>query len=344
MKVLITGGTGFLGVYLARFFLKKNCEVTLFDIVPLKEVELKGKVKAIKGDIRNLKAVKVACKGKDYVIHAAAALPIAQSKELIYSVNLQGTKNVLKTCLENKIKKVIYISTTAVYDIHQPHPTTEQGLIKPIGYYGSSKISAEKVCQQYQQKGLQVTIVRPKTFLGPERLGVFKILFDWIYEGRKVPILGNGENYYQLLDVNELCQAIYLMLKSKYRNQTYNIGAKKFGTVREDLEYVIKKSKTKAKLIFIPAKPVQSILSLLEILKLSPLAAWHYQTANLDSYVDCKKAKRLLGWKSVVSGRDVLLDAYKWYEKHRKEFKSKIGVTHRVGWNEKLLGIVKKFM
>lgn len=344
MRILITGGSGFLGVYLSRFLLKKNCKVTLFDKASLDAQDLIGKVKFIKGDVREYNIVEKAIKNQDYVIHAAAALPIQQSKELIYSVNVNGTKNVLKASKKYRVKRVIYISTTAVYKIDQPHPVDENGLIEPIGHYGGSKIKAEEVCHQYQKKGLSVIIVRPKTFLGPERLGVFEILFEWIYEGRKVPILGNGKNLYQLLDVNELCQAIYLMLFTKHDNQTYNLGAKKFGTSASDLEYVIKHAKTGARLFFVPAKPVQIILSILEKLHLSPLAAWHYKTANLDSYVSSQKAEKLLGWKSKVSGREVLLEAYKWYVKHRKELEGKTGLTHRVGWNQKILGLVKKIM
>ncbi len=344
MRVLITGGTGFLGVYLARFLLNKKYQITLFDKNDLDSLDIKEKVDVIKGDVRNEKAIDKAVKGFDYIIHAAAALPIQQSKELIYSVNVKGTENVLKSSLKHHIKRVIYISTTAVYKIDQPHPINERGLIEPIGHYGGSKIKAENLCRDYQKKGLSVIIVRPKTFLGPERLGVFEILFDWLYEGRRVPVIGNGKNYYQLLDVNELCEAIWLIIKTKHDNQTFNIGAKKFGTVAGDLQFVLNYAKTGARLLFVPALPVQITLSILEKLQISPLAAWHYKTANIDSYVDISKAEKMLGWTSKVSGKEVLLSAYKWYVQHRKEVEGKTGVTHRVGWNQKILGLLKRFM
>lgn len=344
MRVLITGGSGFLGVYFSRLLLSKKCTVTLLDQHQLDASDLIGKVQFIKGDVRDYKIVEKSCKNQDYIVHCAAALPIQQSKDLIYSVNVNGTGNVLKAALKQKVKRVVYISTTAVYKIDQPHPINESGLIEPIGHYGGSKIQAENLCFQYIKKGLSVIIVRPKTFLGPERLGVFEILFDWLYEGRRVPIIGNGKNYYQLLDVNELCQALWLMLKTKYDKEIFNIGAKNFGTVAGDLQYVLNYAKTGARLFYLPALPIQIILSTLEKLKISPLAAWHYKTANIDSYVDCSKAEKMLGWKSKVSGKEVLLSAYKWYAKHRKELEGKTGVTHRVGWNQKILGIVKKFM
>ncbi|MGC8816043.1 MAG: NAD-dependent epimerase/dehydratase family protein, partial [bacterium] len=66
--------------------------------------------------------------------------------------------------------------------------------------------------EEYRQKGLCVPIVRPKTFIGSARLGVFEILFDWIHDNKKIPAIGNGKNHYQLLEVDDLCEAIYLTL------------------------------------------------------------------------------------------------------------------------------------
>ena len=98
-NILITGGTGFLGCHLARRLLKENYKVTLFDIAPLDAKDLIGKVSVIKGDIRDKNEITKALKGQDFVIHAAAALPIQFTKEAIFSVNVNGTKNVLNSAL-----------------------------------------------------------------------------------------------------------------------------------------------------------------------------------------------------------------------------------------------------
>lgn len=81
-----------------------------------------------------------------------------------------------------------------------------------VGAYGKSKIEAKKLCVEYREKGLSVTVLRPKTFVGPHRLGVFEILFDWIKDGKKIPVIGSGNNRYQLLDVDDLVEAIYLLV------------------------------------------------------------------------------------------------------------------------------------
>lgn len=86
-----------------------------------------------------------------------------------------------------------------------------------------------------------IPIIRPKSFIGPERLGVFALLYDWARDGRSFPVLGNGKNRYQYLDVEDLCDAIYLCatLPRERVNDTFNIGAKEFGTVAEDFQAVL---------------------------------------------------------------------------------------------------------
>lgn len=164
-SVLITGGTGFLGCHLARLFLKNNYTVFLYDLAPLDAKDLIGKATAIEGDIRDDKKMNEALQDIDYVIHAAAALPIQLKKELIYDVNIEGTKTVFENCLKNKIKQVVFISSTAMYGVPKHLPETEESPLDPIGFYGESKMAGEKLCAEYEGKGLHINIIRPKTFL-----------------------------------------------------------------------------------------------------------------------------------------------------------------------------------
>lgn len=342
-KVLITGGTGFLGVHLARLFLKKKYSVTLFDLAELDATDLIDKVKVVIGDIRNRSVINNALAGHDYVVHAAAALPIQVRKEAIFSVNIDGTKNVLEASLKNKIKRLVFISSTAVYGVPKDLPEKETSPLDPIGHYGISKIEGEELCLKYQKKGLEINIIRPKTFLGTERLGVFELWFEAIYSNRSVFILGSGNNKYQLLAVTDITDAIEKALISIANGEIFNIGAEKFGTWRSDLGFVIKKVSSKSKIISIPTFPAQQILWVLEKLNLSPIAAWHYKTMPVDSYVSIEKAKKLLGWTPKKSNQELFLESYLWYKKNRDEFRGKTGNTHRVGWNFKILNLVSRF-
>jgi nucleoside-diphosphate-sugar epimerase len=342
-KVLITGGTGFLGVHLARKLLEDKYKVTLFDLAPLDAKDLMGKVSVIKGDIRDKNAIESAISGHDYVVHAAAALPIVVSKRLIYSVNIDGTRTVLEACLKHKVKRVIYISSTAVYGVPRHLPETEDSPIDPIGYYGESKVAGEKLCKEFGEKGLSYNILRPKTFLGIERLGVFELWFEAIYTGHRVFLLGNGRNKYQLLWVGDLVDAIEKAMTSKASNEIFNIGAKNFQTWKKDLGSVIKYDKSRSKITGLPTKPAQIILQILEVLHLSPIAAWHYKTMPVDSYVSIEKAEKLLNWHPVKSNQELFLESYLWYKKNRNRVLNRVGNTHRVGWNFKILNLVSKF-
>src|SRR3989344_6234801 len=294
MTILITGGAGFLGLHLAHFFIKKGWHVKLFDVAPYPKAEYPSSVECLTGNVRNKKSRAKAMKGVEVVIHAAAALPLQSSQEIMRT-NVQGTKNVLETCLNFHIKNVVYISSTAVYGVPEKHPVYEDDPLVGVGPYGQSKIDAEELCRMYQNKGLIVTIIRPKTFVGTHRLGVFEILFDWIKDGKRIPVIGSGNNRYQLLDVDDLVEAIYrfMVLKDKRKaNQTFNIGAEKFRTVREDLEKLFdyasrnpQGSIPASKILPTPALLVKKALWLFEKLKLSPLYQWVYDTADKDSYV-----------------------------------------------------------
>lgn len=342
-SILITGGTGFLGVHLARYFLRKKYHVILFDTAPLTAKDIMGKVSVISGDIRDYKKVEDATKKIDFIVHAAAALPIHHDRNYIFDVNVNGTKQVLKASLKNKIKKLVFISTTAMYGVPKTLPEKETDKIYPIGHYGESKAEAEKLCLSYQKKGLNVNILRPKSFLGPERLGVFTIWFEAIYNNRPVFILGNGNNLYQLLEVGDLANAIESALTTRTCGEIFNIAADKFGTWREDLGALIKHAHSKSRIVSLPVLPTQLALSFLEFFNLSPLVAWHYKTFPVDSYVSIEKAMKKLSYKATKSNQDILIESYDWYKSHRKEFIGREGTTHRTVWNFKLVDFAQRF-
>ena len=205
---LITGGAGFLGINLVRCLLERGIRPVSLDIVPFDYPEREA-ITVVNGDVRDLEAVRTAMEGVDLVVHAAAALPL-YSPEEIYSTDIDGTRNVLQVAQEAGIERTVQISSTAVYGIPDHHPLSEEDPLIGVGPYGEAKIGAEEICLELRQEGMCVPIIRPKTFIGPERLGVFALFYDWAKDGRNFPMLGSGRNRYQLLDVEDLCAAIYL--------------------------------------------------------------------------------------------------------------------------------------
>ncbi len=198
----------------------------------------------------------------------------------------------------NGVKRLVHISSTAVYGIPDHHPLVETDKLVGVGPYGEAKIAAEQICAEFRAKGLCVPIIRPKSFIGPERLGVFAMLYDWAHTGHNFPVLGSGNNLYQYLDVADLCNAIYLCLTPDARvvNDVFNIGAKVYGTVRQDFQAVLDAAGHGKRIIPFPAAPVIWALRILEAFKLSPLYKWVYETVSKESFVSIEKAERVLGY------------------------------------------------
>jgi nucleoside-diphosphate-sugar epimerase len=339
--VSISGGAGFLGLHLARRVLADGGTVRTLDVAPLDDRELERGVQEIRGDIRSELDVRALVDGADVVVHAAAALPIQSSRAAIRSVNVEGTANVLAVALAAGVRRVVLISSTAVYGVPERHPIVEDDPLVGVGWYGESKIEAEQLAREFGRRGLDVVIIRPKTFIGPERLGVFEILFDWIRDDRRIPILGDGGNLYQLLAVEDLVDAVARSFTAPVGGLAVNIGAGAFGTVRDDLQVLIDHAGSGSRLFPVPVTPAELSLRALELARLSPLAEWHYKTAHKDSFVSIERARELLGWEPRRSNAETLCATYDWYLEHLADMRG-AGTTHRVPWNQQALGVLKK--
>jgi nucleoside-diphosphate-sugar epimerase len=339
--VSISGGAGFLGLHLARRVLADGMAVRTLDVAPLDDRELERGVEEVRGDVRSERDTRTLAAGADVLVHAAAALPIQSSRAAIRAVNVEGTATVLAAALEAGVRRVVLISSTAVYGVPERHPIHEDDPLVGVGWYGESKIEAEHIASEFGRRGLDVVIIRPKTFIGPERLGVFEILFDWIREGRRIPILGDGGNLYQLLAVEDLVDAVARAFAAPVGGIAMNVGAGSFDTVRGDLQALIDHAGSGSRLWPVPVTPAEISLGLLERARLSPLAEWHYKTAHKDSFVSIERARELLGWEPRLSNAETLCATYDWYLAHLAEMRG-AGTTHRVPWNQQALGVLKR--
>ena len=158
-------------------------------------------------------------------------------------------------------------------------------------------------------------------------------------------MIGSGNNRYQLLDVEDLCDAIILCLElPKDRvDDVFNIGAANFKTMKEDYQAVLDRAGFGKKIKGFPAAPMIWTLRLLEAMNLSPLYKWVYETASKDSFVSIEKAQHTLGYAPKYSNQDALVRNYEWYLDNLHKFDGQSGVSHRVPWKQGVLGIAKKF-
>lgn len=347
MKLLITGGAGFLGYHIANDLAGRGFESILYDLVPAELDEYPAGTIAELGDIRDRDrlAQVVAATRPDLIVHTAAALPLWK-KDDIRTVNVDGTRNVLDVALGAGVERVVQISSTAVYGVPKKHPLEETDPLVGVGTYGETKIEAERVCEEYRSRGLVVPVIRPKTFIGTARLGVFQILYDWVESGCRIPVIGNGQNRYQLLEVTDLVEGIYLLLTGPedVANDVFNIGAQDFGTVQHDVGALCAYANSGASVMPTNAPLVKAFLRVAELLHLSPLYKWVYGTADTDSYTSTAKLEQSLGWSARYSNAEALIRSYQWYLDHKHEIQGATGITHRVAWRQGILGLVKKLL
>lgn len=341
---LVTGGSGFLGINLIRYLLERGHKVTNIDFAPFDYPDCKDKITNYLNDIRDRAAVDRAMEGVDIVVHCAAALPLYKPED-IFTTDIDGTRNIVDSACQRGVDRVIHISSTAVYGIPDHHPLYENDQLHGVGPYGEAKVKAEQVCLDYRQQGMCIPIIRPKSFIGPERLGVFAMLYDWALDGKNWPILGKGNNPYQYLDVEDLCDAIYLCatLPKDKVNDIFNVGAKEYGTPRSDFQAVLDHAGKGKKVVSIPVKPAVLILRMLEAVKLSPLYKWVYETVDKESFVSIEKAQQKLGWEPKYSNVDALLRNFEWYKANLHKFQAQTGVSHRVPWSQGVLKLAKLF-
>ena len=347
-KHLITVGNGYVGSFLAEYLLNLNQDVTILDLFDDKDRDKRSNF--IKADITDFQEINKAIKGMDYVHHSAALVPLKKSGELYKKVNILGTENVMKSCLENNIKHVVHISSSAIFGNVEKNDcpiSTEPKNLKPIEIYGESKLNAEFVVKKFITESINnnhktsFSIIRPRTIIGTKRLGIFQVLFEWVSEGRNIFIIGNGSNLFQFLHINDLCDAIYRSSQKKL-NEVFNVGSKNFYTLSETLGHLCTISKTKSKVKSLPEKLVISLLQFLDKIGLSPLAPWHYLTYHKDYFFDISKTEKLLEWKPKYDDKKMIEESYNWYLENKNNLKE-TDSAHRSIIKQKILKIIKYF-
>ena len=340
MSVLVTGGSGFLGISLVRALVEGGYRPRVLDLNGMSEPELEAHMEFIKGDVRDPDLLADACHDVDTVFHLAAAVLPTRGKQNYVSTNTGGTKNVLQACLDNHVTQVVHIGTSAVYGAPREMPVTEETEFRPMGYYGWAKFHGEQEIRRYRKLGLRVCVLRPRTIVGTERLGIFHILFDWIKAGKRIPIIGAGNNLFQFVSVDDVVQASLLAAKVG-GNDDFNIGAEEFSTVRADLETLVQHAESGSRVISIPAPLVKVSLQLLDLARLSPLMDWQYKVADKPFFFDISKAKRDLGWEPKDSNSRMFTNSYDWYTQHFQDSALVYGSTHRQAVHQRALRILR---
>jgi nucleoside-diphosphate-sugar epimerase len=341
MKHLITGGSGFLGNLIARRLHERGEHVRVLDI--WEDPSRPEGIEFIKCDIRDAAGVARAMKDVEVVHHNVALVPLTKAGGDFWAVNVEGSRIAAEQAAKAGVHTFIHMSSSAIFGAPKRCPVTNNSPMTPVEIYGRAKLAGELAVRDICAKGnVPLIVIRPRTILGEGRLGIFQILFQWIQENRKIYVIGDGNQKFQFVHAHDLMDA-YLLALDAGQPGVYNVGTNRFGTLRESLEHVIAHAHSTSRVASLPAGLTINTLRVLDWLRLSPLAPWHYLTYHKAFHFDVQPLLNL-GWKPRYSNDEMFRESWDWFVQNKDRIAAEAAASpHRSVVKQRLLGLLKKF-
>lgn len=299
MKILVTGGAGFIGSNLTTELIKRGYDVMVLDNFTTGAREnVPASARLFEADIRNLEAIRPAFEGVDYVFHLAALprIPISIADPVTsHDININGTLNVLLASRDAKVKKVIYSASSSAYGAQSVMPLTETMLPSPMSPYGLQKYVGEHYCRIFSlHYGLPTVCLRYFNVYGPgmastgSYVTVISVFLQAKRDNKKLSVIGDGTQTRDFTYVGDVVRANILAMKSDQakNGEAINIGGNRNYSMNELAE------KFGGEIEFLP-----------------PRLEAH------DTLADTAKAQQLLGWKPETDMDEGLAETFKWFEK-----------------------------
>jgi len=309
-EILVTGGAGFIGSDIVDRLLDEGFKVRVLDNLStgekknLAQHQNKKSFQFIEGDIRNFDLVKKTVKGVDAVFHEAALVSVTRSVEnplLSNEINVTGTVNLLKACVDAHIKRFIYASSCAVYGDTETLPNHENLLPKPLSPYAVEKLAAEKYAKVFHDVYcLETVSLRYFNVYGPRQKhgpysGVISIFINRLLKNKPPIICGDGEQTRDFINVKDVVEANMLALsKRKAVGEVFNISTGEVTTIN---------------------KLAETIQKIMDKTSLKPVHAEPRPGDIKHSYGDITKARRNLEYEPKVQLEKGLSELVKWYSK-----------------------------
>lgn len=327
--VFVTGGSGFIGTILVSDLLAAGHSVSNIDLVPS---ELNHpRLRSIVGDIRNRALLDSLLQGQPYetVFHCAALLAHGRlSARELWSSNVDGTHTLAEAVAAAKIPHVVFTSSNCLWSTGFSRPVKEDEPPAPAEIYGASKLAGEEILQSHSAD-FATTIIRCPTIIDEGRLGLLSILFEFIAEGRRVWVVGDGSNRYQFIYARDLIDAMIRAWEAR-KDAIFGIGSDNVASMRECYEYVIAAANSRSRVASLPKQPALLAMRAAYGLRLSPLGPYQYRMIASDFTFDTTRIKADLGWRPTLANHDMLLLAYRYYAANRVEIQNRQEVSaHR---------------
>jgi nucleoside-diphosphate-sugar epimerase len=324
--VLISGGSGFFGGILKNRLLAEGYACTNIDLVA--DSDTHPNLTSVQGDIRDKDLLQQIFAGQTFaaVFHCAAQLAHdAIDDELLWTSNVDGTRNLAEAARQFGVPKFVFISSNCLWASDLGHDVTEDDPPNPIELYGRSKLAGEQVLADYTHD-LDVITIRCPTIIDSGRLGLLAILFEFIDDGKKVWVVGDGSNRYQFIYAQDLASACLQALPYKGSN-LFHIGSDNVVSLRSVYEAVIRAAGSRSRIASLPKGPAIAAMQLAHRLKLSPLGPYHYQMIAESFVFDTSRIRSELGWVPTVTNEEMMILAYRYYADNRDEIHARTEVS-----------------
>lgn len=318
MRHVIFGGDGFVGRHLAPKLLADGEEVIVADIAK-GDLAHYRQARFVQCDVTDQAAVHaVGIKPDDMVYNLSAKMlsPLqvrAKRHDFFWPVNVHGTENIVAAMEKAGAPKLVHFTTDMIYGHTVTYPMTEDHPVSPLGEYGFSKLKTEELAVGWRERGMNISLFRPRLIIGPGRLGILEKLFKLIDWNLPVPMIGSGKNPYQFISVFDCAEAARLAWKAGVPNEAYNLGSLNPPPVRKLLGDLVKHAGSKSILVPTPGWAVKRTLDLLDWANKPIMDPEQYLIADEECVLDVTKGKRDLGWVPQYRDEDMLIAAYKEY-------------------------------
>lgn len=318
MRHVIFGGDGFVGRHLAPKLLKDGEEVVVADIVK-SDLAHYARARFVQCDVTRPEDIAaLGLKSDDMVYNLSAKMlsPIqvrAKRHDFFFPVNYHGTENIIQAMDRAGAARLVHFTTDMIYGHTVAYPMTEDHPVAPLGEYGLSKWRTEELAHEWRERGMSISLFRPRLIIGPGRLGILEKLFKLIDWNLPVPMIGSGRNPYQFISVFDCAEAARLAWKAGVPNEAYNLGSLNPPPVRKLLGDLIRHAGSHSILLPTPGWAVKRTLDLLDLLNMPIMDPEQYLIADEMCVLDVSKGERDLGWVPQYNDADMLIAAYDEY-------------------------------
>ena len=312
MRLLVTGGTGFIGSHLAEEGRRRGAEVVVLGLTERPEEQANADLlsrlgaEVIPGSITDAELCRRAARGATHIFHLAVAMREGgKSDEFFQSINLDGTRHLLQAATAQRVERFVYCSTIGIYGHRAPGITNEDSPFSPGNIYERTKVAAERLVRDFAENcGLPAVVLRPADVYGPRDQRLLK-LFNGVSRGR-FPLFGSGKGRRHMVYVDDVVSAFFRACEREDAvGEGLIVAGPRACTLRELLAEVASATGSSRYGIRLPLAPMLGLAAVVEDLCAAlaidpPIYRRRMDFFSSDSEFDTARARRVLDWQPKV--------------------------------------------